>query len=111
MNLPRDVNRIYRYLTSVCRTAPGPASSSRSIPPILPASPAWHRSTANRAGLDDEGKPMECSADPMLETLQAQLALVKLGEPDSASDEVLAPILSNPALFAVDLCQAGLAEA
>ena len=59
--------------------------------------------------VDDQGKPMECSADPMLETLQAQLTGVKLGDPDSASDEVLAPILSNPALFAVDLCQAGLA--
>ena len=59
--------------------------------------------------VDDEGEPMECSADPMLETLQARLSGVKLGGPDSASDEVLAPILSNPALFAVDLCEAGLA--
>ena len=59
--------------------------------------------------VDDEGRPMECSADPMLETLQAQLASVKLGDPASASDEVLAPILSNTALFAVDLCRAGLA--
>jgi fructuronate reductase len=34
---------------------------------------------------------------------------VKLGDPASASDEVLKPILSNPALFAVDLYEAGLA--
>ena len=53
---------------------------------------------------------MECSADPMLETLQMQLSGVKLGDPASATDETLAPILSNPALFAVDLCQAGLAD-
>jgi len=59
--------------------------------------------------VDDAGGAMECSADPMLETLQAQLSSVKLGDPASASDEVLAPILSNPVLFAVDLRQAGLA--
>ena len=59
--------------------------------------------------VDDKGEAMECSADPMLSTLQEQLAGVKLGQPDTASDEVLAPILSNTALFGVDLCQAGLA--
>jgi len=59
--------------------------------------------------VDDKGAPMACSSDPMLDTLQQQLAGVKLGDPDSASDEVLAPILSNPALFAVDLCEVGLA--
>ena len=59
--------------------------------------------------VDDSCKPMECSSDPMLNTLQKQLAGVRLGEPASASDQVLAPILSNPALFAADLCQVGLA--
>lgn len=59
--------------------------------------------------VDDEGDPMECSTDPMLETLQKQLTAVKLGDPASASDEVLAPILSNLALFAADLCEIGLA--
>ena len=60
--------------------------------------------------VDDKGEPMECSSDPMLETLQKQLAGVKLSQPDTASDAVLAPILSNEALFGVDLCQAGLAK-
>ena len=60
--------------------------------------------------VDDEGKPMECSSDPMLDTLQAQLSGVKLGDPDSASDEALSPILSNTALFAENLCRAGLAS-
>ncbi|MDE7003644.1 MAG: mannitol dehydrogenase family protein [Oscillospiraceae bacterium] len=60
--------------------------------------------------VDDNGKPMECSSDPMLETLQKQLAGVKLGDPDSASREALAPILSNMALFAEDLCRIGLAD-
>lgn len=59
--------------------------------------------------VDDEGKPMECSADPMLDTLQKQLERVKLGDPCSASDDVLIPILSNPTLFASDLCKIGLA--
>ncbi|MBD5133177.1 MAG: mannitol dehydrogenase family protein [Clostridiales bacterium] len=59
--------------------------------------------------VDDKGDPMACSADPMLDTLQKQLSAVKPGDPASASDEVLAPVLSNKALFAVDLCEAGLA--
>lgn len=46
----------------------------------------------------------------MLSTLQEQLTNVRFGQPDSASSEILTPILSNAALFAVDLCQAGLAE-
>ena len=60
--------------------------------------------------VDDEGKPFTCSSDPMLPTLQAQLAGVKLGEPESATEEILRPILSNPALFALDLYEAGLAQ-
>ena len=59
--------------------------------------------------VDDKGQAMECSADPMLSTLQEQLGGVKLGQPESASDALLAPILSNAALFGVDLCQAGVA--
>ena len=59
--------------------------------------------------VDDEGKAFSCSPDPMLETLQKALAGVKLGAPESASDALLAPILSDKAIFAVDLCEAGLA--
>ena len=57
--------------------------------------------------VDDEGRSMECSSDPMLDTLQAQLSGVRLGEPDSTAGK-LAPILSNPAIFGVDLTAAGL---
>ena len=57
--------------------------------------------------VDDQGKPMECSSDPMLETLQGQLSGVTLGAPDSAKGK-LAPILSNPILFGTDLVAAGL---
>lgn len=59
--------------------------------------------------VDDMGKHMNCSSDPMLETLQAQLASVSFGKPETAAEEVLKPILSNQALFAVDLYEAGLA--
>ena len=59
--------------------------------------------------VDDAGNAFACSPDPMLETLQAQLAGVKPGEPDSASDAALAPILSNAAIFGVDLVEVGLA--
>lgn len=57
--------------------------------------------------VDDEGKPMECSSDPMLETLQSQLSGVTLGCPGSVEGK-LEPILSNPAIFGVDLTAAGL---
>lgn len=60
--------------------------------------------------VDDLGQPMACSSDPMLDTLQAQLAGVKLGQPETATEEVLKPILSNPSLFGVDLYAAGLAQ-
>lgn len=60
--------------------------------------------------VDDKGKAFRCSSDPMLESLQAQLSFVKLGEPETAAEEVLKPILSNPTLFAVDLYEAGLAD-
>ena len=61
-------------------------------------------------GTDDQGRPMACSSDPMLEALQTQLAGVELGDPASAPDQILEPVLSNPALFGVDLTEAGLAD-
>ncbi|MEQ2457454.1 mannitol dehydrogenase family protein [Flavonifractor hominis] len=59
--------------------------------------------------VDDAGKPMECSSDPMLATLQGQLSGVTLGDPDSL-DGKLTPILSNPVLFGSDLVELGLAD-
>lgn len=59
--------------------------------------------------VDDEGKPMTCSGDPMLDLLQSQLAGVELGKPDSV-DGKLQPILSNPVLFGSDLVALGLGE-
>ena len=57
--------------------------------------------------VDDKGEAMECSSDPLLETLQNQLSGIKLGDPSSIGDK-LTPILSNDTLFGVDLIQVGL---
>ena len=60
-------------------------------------------------GVDDAGRPFELSPDPMLPELQAQLAGVEPGKPESLGDN-LRPILSNPALFLVDLYEAGIGD-
>ena len=59
--------------------------------------------------VDDEGKPMAVSPDPMMESLKAALAAVEPGVPASAK-AALEPILSNPVIFGVNLVNAGLAE-
>jgi len=59
--------------------------------------------------VDDFGNEYECSTDPMLESLQKQLSSVRVGRPETVTDEVMRPILSNKTLFAVDLYEAGLA--
>ena len=59
--------------------------------------------------VDDEGKEMPVSSDPMLSALQAQLAGVELGKPESVEGK-LEPILSNAAIFGVSLYEAKLAE-
>ena len=60
-------------------------------------------------GIDDTGKPMEVSSDPLLDTLQKQLEGIRFGEPSSVGDK-LRPILANKEIFASDLVQAGLAD-
>ena len=60
--------------------------------------------------LDDNAEPFTCSNDPMLETLQKQLASVKLGQPETVTPDVLRPILTNKVIFAVDLVEVGLAD-
>ncbi|MBR3765437.1 MAG: mannitol dehydrogenase family protein [Clostridia bacterium] len=59
--------------------------------------------------VDDRGEPMQCSADPLLEELQNQLAGVKLSAPASLEGK-LEPVLKNANIFGVDLVRAGLAE-
>lgn len=59
-------------------------------------------------GIDDKGMEMPVSNDPMLEQLQNQLEDIEFGNPDSYRGQ-LRPILANTTVFAVDLCEAGLA--
>ena len=59
--------------------------------------------------VDDEGNPMECSADPMKETLQEQLLGIQIGNPSSYTGQ-LRPILANEMIFGTDLVAAGLAD-
>jgi len=60
-------------------------------------------------GLDDNGDPFEISPDPMLSELKPLLADVALGA-DADHRETLRPLLSNAAIFGVDLYEAGVAE-
>ena len=63
-------------------------------------------------GVDDAGKMFAPSPDPLLPVLQAALAPLSFGRQYRVEQvhEVLAPLLSDPALFGVDLYAAGLGE-
>ena len=60
-------------------------------------------------GLDDQGKEMSLSPDPMLSTLKNYISGIKLGDVESVRDS-LQPILTNEELFGVNLYQIGLGE-
>ena len=78
------------------------ASDLKLIPLVLAG---WLRYLI---GIDDKGKPFECSPDPLLDSLRAQLADAKLGGENQT--EMLRPILSDASIFAVDLYAIGLAD-
>lgn len=59
--------------------------------------------------VDDELKPIELSADPMMDELKAALAGIEAGNPGSYTGQ-LKPILENANIFGVNLYKAGLAE-
>jgi fructuronate reductase len=59
--------------------------------------------------IDDEGKPVELSSDPLLENLQASLQGITFGNPDSVRDQ-LRPILSNTDIFGSNLYESGLGK-
>lgn len=60
-------------------------------------------------GVNDEGKAFTLSSDPLLGTLQAYVAPLRLGDVQSVHDAVY-PILSNAQIFGVDLYEIGLAN-
>ena len=57
--------------------------------------------------LDDELSPMELSDDPRIPELQAKLAGIEVGMPESCAGQ-LAAILSDASILGADLCKAGL---
>ena len=59
--------------------------------------------------VDDNLEPMEVSSDPLKDDLQAQLAGIEAGKPETYNGQ-LRPILKNASIFGVDLEQAGLAD-
>ena len=59
--------------------------------------------------VDDAGKEMPLSGDPLLEELRTMLAGIELGSPDTCGEK-LRPILSNPMIFGSDLMACGLGE-
>ena len=60
-------------------------------------------------GIDDKGNPMPLSSDPLLDDLQAQLAGIELGRPETCGNKLQA-ILSNPMIFGSDLTACPLGE-
>jgi len=62
--------------------------------------------------VDDEGNPFELSSDPLLDTLRPMLADIHLDDrlSPAALKEKLSGLLSNAAIFGVDLIETGLAD-
>ncbi|MDY3618479.1 mannitol dehydrogenase family protein [Agathobaculum sp.] len=84
--------------------AMGKASELTYIPLVLAG---WLRYLL---AVDDEGKAFECSADPLLASLQEKLSGITLGNPDDAAVAKVRPILSDAAIFGIDLAACGLAD-
>ena len=59
-------------------------------------------------GVDDEGREFDLSSDPLLPAMQEKLAGIKLG--GEIDDGQIRPILSDTAVWGVDLNQCGLAQ-
>lgn len=81
-----------------------PSLNAENLTAIPLAIAGWFRYLL---GIDDNGKEMSISSDPMLAELQNDLKSVKFGKPESA-EGVLKPILSNKNLFGVNLQEIGL---
>ena len=81
-----------------------PDRDAASLEAIPLAMAAWLRYLL---GVDDQGKPMEVSPDPLLPQLQEALAGVTLGDPASAEGKLDA-LLTRADLFGVSLADAGL---
>ena len=95
-----------RFGETIKSYAADPQKNPASLNAIPLAIAGWLRYLL---AVDDEGKEMPVSADPMLPALQAELVGVELGKPESCKGK-LESILTNKVLFGVDLKEVGLAE-
>lgn len=59
--------------------------------------------------VDDEGKAFEVSSDPLKDDIQAKLAGIEVGKPETYQGQ-LKGILSNASIFGLDLTETVLAE-
>ncbi len=59
--------------------------------------------------VNDEGEAMEVSADPLKDDLQAKLAGIEVGKPETYKGQIR-EILTNANIFGVNLEEAGLAD-
>lgn len=59
-------------------------------------------------GVSDSAEPMEISPDPTAADIQKQMETIEFGKPDSYKGQLI-PVLKNPSIFAVDLCECNLA--
>lgn len=60
-------------------------------------------------GIDDEGKQTQLSPDPLLHELQEKLGEISLGYTGDIH-QIVAPILSNSAIFGINLYEAAIGE-
>ncbi len=95
-----------RFGETIKSYAADPEKDPASLNAIPLAIAGWLRYLL---AVDDEGKEMPVSADPMLPALQAELAGIKLGKPESCRGK-LNSILTNQVLFGADLKEVGLAD-
>ncbi len=95
-----------RFGETIKSYAADPKKDPASLNAIPLAIAGWLRYLL---AVDDEGKEMPVSSDPMLATLQAELAGIELGKPESCIGK-LDGILTNEVLFGVNLKEVGLAE-
>ena len=59
--------------------------------------------------IDDNGNKFELSPDPLLDTVCPVVAGMKLGE-EADVEEMLRPVLTNKAIFGVNLYEVGMAD-
>lgn len=83
---------------------PGKAAELKYIPLVLAG---WLRYLL---AVDDEGNAFQCSADPLLASLQEKLSGIELGKADDDAVAKLEPILHDASIFGIDLYACGLAD-